>query len=108
MNSKQNFIKGTIVLMVANAISKILGAIFKMTKLINNYIRNKETSLNTMNYALKSLTEMLWVLGIEVEVQRLTPEEKKLVNDWNAAKAEKNFELADKLRAEIVERNIVL
>ena len=88
----------------ANAITSI----FKMTKLINNYIRNKETSLNTMNYALKSLTEMLWVLGIEVEVQRLTPEEKKLVNDWNAAKAEKNFELADKLRAEIVERNIVL
>lgn len=30
MNSKQNFIKGTIVLMVANAISKMLGAIFKI------------------------------------------------------------------------------
>ena len=30
MNSKQNFIKGTIILMLANAISKILGAIFKI------------------------------------------------------------------------------
>ncbi len=30
MNSKQNFIKGTIILMAANAISKILGAIFKI------------------------------------------------------------------------------
>ena len=51
---------------------------------------------------------MLWVLGIEVDVQKLTEEEKDLVNRWNQAKSEKNFELADQLRNEINEKKIVL
>ena len=42
----------------------------------------------------------------------LTDEEKlkteELVNKWNQAKKEKNFELADELRAKIQEKNIVL
>ena len=88
----------------ANAITTI----FKMTKIINNYTRNKEIGFELLNSALKALKEMLWVLGIEVDVQKLTEEEKDLVNRWNQAKSEKNFELADQLRNEIIEKKIVL
>ena len=61
-----------------------------------------------MNDALKALKDMLWVLGVEIEVEKLSKEDKDLVNKWNQAKFEKNFELADKLRNEINEKKIVL
>ena len=88
----------------ANAITSI----FNLVKLINNYIRNKETSYEVKEEALELLKELLWVLGIEVEVSPLTKEEKELVIKWVDARGNKDFELADSLRKEITERNIVL
>ncbi len=88
----------------ANAITSI----FNLVKLINNYIRNKETSYEVKEEALELLKELLWVLGIEVEVSPLTKEEKELVIKWADARGNKDFELADSLRKEITERNIVL
>lgn len=83
-------------------------AIFKMTKLINNYLREKEIRYDYLIEAYKGLKSMLWVLGIKVEFNPLTLEEKKLVNAWNEAKKNKDFETADKYRNEIMSRNIVL
>ncbi len=88
----------------ANAITSI----FNLVKLINNYIRNKETSYEVKEEALELLKELLWVLGIEVEVSPLTKEEKELVIKWVDARGNKDFELADSLRKEITERNIIL
>ena len=88
----------------ANAITSI----FNMTKLVNTYVRNPNIEANVLMQALKCLYELLWVLGINVDIIPLTVEEKELVNSWNKAKKEKNFELADKLRMEIQQRNITL
>ena len=88
----------------ANAITTI----FKVTKIINNLIRSKDTSVSDLQDALKALKDMLWVLGIEPDVAPLSNEDKELVISWNKAKAEKDFEKADKLRSEISERNIIL
>ncbi len=88
----------------ANAITTI----FKMTKMVNNFVRNKEISSGVLNQALRALKKLLWVLGIEVEINTLTNKEKELVNRWNNAKKNKDFELADKIRIEINEKNIVL
>ncbi len=88
----------------ANAITSV----FSMTKLANNLIRDVNTSFDTLMQALKCLKELLWVLGIEVDIKPLTTEEKDLVNKWNLAKREKRFEEADELRLEIVKRNIAL
>ena len=88
----------------ANAIT----AIFKVTKLMNNYLREKEVKFDLLLESLQALKSMLWVLGVYVDVNPLTDEEKELVNKWNEAKKVKDFETADKLRAEITNRNIVL
>ena len=88
----------------ANAIT----AIFKTTKIANNLIRSKDVDNTLLNSVLKTLKEMLWVLGIEVEVKELTEDEKELVNKWNAAKAIKDFETADILRNEIMSKKIEL
>ena len=88
----------------ANAIT----AIFKVTKLINNYLRERVIRFDALLESLKALKSMLWVLGINIEVLPLSQEDKDLVNSWNQAKAVKDFETADKLRMEITNRNIVL
>ena len=79
-----------------------------MTKLVNTYVRNPNIDSSVLMEALKCLHELLWVLGINVDITPLTEEEKELVNKWNQAKKEKNFELADELRAKIQEKKIVL
>ena len=88
----------------ANAIT----AIFKATKLINNELRSREVRYDYLEDCYKALKSMLWVLGIKVEVAKLSSDDKKLVNEWLTAKTNKNFTKADELRLEINERNIEL
>ena len=88
----------------ANAIT----AIFKVTKLLNNYLREREVKYEALLEGLQALKSMLWVLGVNVDVAPLSEEDKDLVNKWNQAKAVKDFETADKLRLEITSKNIVL
>lgn len=88
----------------ANAIT----AIFELTKLINIHLRNSNTDNLILMQMLKCLKELLWVLGIEVEVKPLTDDEKKLISDWNEAKRNKDFVKADELRKQISDRKIEL
>lgn len=88
----------------ANAITSI----FKMSKIINNLIRDKNASGEIKKQAMQLYKEMLWVLGIEVDITPLTPEEKNIVCKWYEARNNKDFTLADELRKEINERKIVL
>lgn len=88
----------------ANAITSI----FKMSKIINNLIRDKNASIETKEQAMQLYKEMLWVLGIEVDITPLTTEEKNIVCKWYEARNNKDFTLADELRKEINERKIVL
>ncbi len=88
----------------ANAITSI----FKMSKIINNLIRDKNASGEIKKQAMQLYKEMLWVLGIEVDITPLTPEEKNIVCKWYKARNNKDFTLADELRKEINERKIVL
>ena len=57
---------------------------------------------------LTLLNEQMWVLGIDKEIKPLNSEEFELVNTWQEARNNKNFELADKLRSEITEKGIEL
>lgn len=57
---------------------------------------------------LATFDAMLYVLGLKVDVKPLTEEEKELVNKWNLARKNKDFDTADTLRQEIVNRGIVL
>ena len=79
-----------------------------MTKVVNNYIRSKETTASDMKQALKLFDELLWVLGINVDIKKLSNEEKEIVQKWQEARKNKDFEKADLYRKEINERNILL
>ena len=88
----------------ANAIT----AIIKMTKLINTELRQREVRRYYLFDCFKGLKSMLWVLGISVEVMKLSNDDLNLVKEWLNAKSNKDFEKADKLREEITSRNIEL
>lgn len=88
----------------ANAIT----AIFTATKHINNLMRNGKTEADVLKQALKLLDGMLWVLGINIELERLREEEKSLVLQWQQARKNKEFIQADILREEITNKGIQL
>lgn len=88
----------------ANAIT----AIIKTVKTINTFTRQKEFDEVYGQELLTLLNEQMWVLGIDKEIKPLNSEEFELVNTWQEARNNKNFELADKLRSEITEKGIEL
>lgn len=88
----------------ANAIT----AIFKMVKLSNLCLRDKDSSVSRLLHLKQAFAEMLWVLGMEINLAPLDDADKDLVKRWQQARRDKNFNLADSLRQEINEKGIIL
>ena len=76
--------------------------------MINTLTRQKEFDEGLAVDLLTLLNEQMWVLGIDKEIAPLNEEQLKVVLSWQEARNNKNFELADKLRQEIVEKGIEL
>ena len=81
--------------------------VYEINKEINKELR-ANSDLTTLASLYQTLSKMLDVLGLVVDIKPLSDSEKELVNKWNFARAEKNFELADTLRLQINELGIKL
>ncbi len=88
--------------------SLAITALYDLMKTINKDLRNKATLQETLIEELKAFNDMLEILGLVPSVKPLTEEEKTLVLAWQMARNNKDFEQADKLRAQITEKGIVL
>ena len=88
----------------ANAIT----AIIKTVKLINTFTRQKDFDAEYALQLLSLLNEQMWVLGIDKEILPLNSEDYEIVNKWQEARNNKDFELADELRKVIVDKGIEL
>ena len=86
-----------------NAVTEL----FNITKLTNTLVR-QNTSADILNQCLALFSDMLWVLGINFEIEKLSPDDLVLVKEWQEARNNKDFQKADELRKEIMERNISL
>lgn len=87
MNSKQNFLKGTAILMGANAISKIFGAIFKIPL---TYILNEEgMAIFNTSMGIYSTILSFVISGFPLAVSRLIATEYALGNYRNIKKTVK-------------------
>lgn len=82
--------------------------IFKMVKMVNNLVRRENVEVELIKESLTLFNNFLWVFGIDFPVEPLTSEEVDLVNRWQKARKDKDFETADRLRAEIYNREIIL
>lgn len=86
-----------------NAIS----ALFEVVKELNQALRTKEKDLDEISGLFNSVRQMLFILGIEFDFVDLDHQQRQLVQQWEMAKKEKNFEVADKLRAQLSDQGIL-
>jgi cysteinyl-tRNA synthetase len=86
----------------ANAITSLQSII----KLINASLRQK-SSFELLNELLNAVKYMIEVLGLRIDLKPMNDETRSLYKDWEAARINKDFALADKLRNELIARGIL-
>lgn len=81
----------------------LLTYLMDLVKELNSALRNKEditTSYDKINIICK-------ILGLKYDLKELTNEDKELYSKWLSYKEVKDFENADKIREELVAKNIL-
>ena len=84
-----------------------LKVIFQMVKEINQVVRNKEIVLEKLAKLKNSLEKGLEILGVFIELRKISSEDLVLYNKWQEAKKQKDFTKADEYRAQLMELNIL-
>ena len=79
---------------------------YGLLKDINTSMRANPKNYEVLSSLKASLDIMLDILGLIPDVEPLTAEGKELLIAWKNARSEKNFALADELRAKITELGI--
>ncbi|MDD2259008.1 MAG: cysteine--tRNA ligase [Bacilli bacterium] len=83
-------------------------SVFKLIKITNKLLRNKNISKDLLKEIYCLFSEFLWVLGMEIKINKLTTDEMKLVQSWKQARSNKDFTKADNLRDEITKKGIFI
>jgi cysteinyl-tRNA synthetase len=86
----------------ANAITSLQAII----KLINMYVRQKGSE-NILNELLFAVKYMIDVLGLKIDFNPMDDETRSIYGEWEKARKNKDFGLADKLRNELISRGII-
>ncbi len=81
--------------------------IFETVKKLNQILRQREINFTQLALYSNAVEKMLNVLGIVVDKPVIGETEKELFAKWNQAKADKDFDSADKYRNELVEKGLL-
>ncbi len=81
--------------------------IFEIVKQINQKVRVKEIDYKALKKEVNTLERCMNVLGILLPNLSMSLEDKDLYKRWEAAKAIKDFDTADSLRASLIEKGIL-
>ena len=81
--------------------------IFETVKKLNQALRVREVDFDAVYKEYNAIEKMLEILGIFIDKKVLDEEDKKNYELWNKAKAEKDFETADRYRAALMEKGIL-
>lgn len=88
--------------------SNALSVIFSLAKNINKWLRAAPIDYSMLAKAITTFEYMLDVLGIRPDITPLSDNDKILINDWQSARMNKDFQTADYLRAQINQLGIKL
>ncbi|MGG4040310.1 cysteine--tRNA ligase [Bacillus smithii] len=89
----------------ANAIS----VLFELSRQANYYLMEKHTSEKVISAFMKEFEDLFSVLGLKLEVNEWLDEEiEQLIEKRNQARKERNFQLADEIRDQLKNMNIIL
>lgn len=78
--------------------------LFDVIKVANQNIRQHKDDELLIAKDVKTIQTMLDVLGISYQPIELTKEDRQLFDQWNQAKQDKDYELADKCRNELIKK----
>ncbi len=81
--------------------------IYDTVKKLNQSLRQREISWETVSPYRNAVEKMLEVLGITVEKITVDEEGRELFAKWNEAKAQKDFASADVYRAKLMEKGLL-
>ena len=81
--------------------------IFETVKKLNQTLRQREIDFAQLTLYSNAVEKMLNVLGIVVDKPVIGEVEKELFAKWNQAKADKDFDSADKYRNELAEKGLL-
>ena len=81
--------------------------IFEIVKNINQLVRVKEVNFEALGKEVNTLVRCMNVLGIVLPDMIMSDDDKKMYQEWVDAKSVKDFEKADKLRAELSQKGIL-
>ena len=85
------------------ALTKILNQV----KVLNQLFRQKDKDDQAISEAYQTLLAMVNVIGFVYEPKQLSDDELELYQSWNDAKAKKDFQIADKIRDELIDKGII-
>ena len=88
--------------------SNAITHLYALMKKMNADIRRKDLSIEDLQDEFKTFKDMLYILGINVDIKPLSIEEKEIVLSWQDARNNRDFEKADELRNKINELGIRL
>ena len=80
---------------------------FEACKKLNTAIRQRELDTVMVASLLRTMDQMMQVMGIEIPRCCITDEDCVLYETWRAAVKEKNFDQADQYRAQLIEKGIL-
>ena len=81
--------------------------IFDTVKLLNQSLRTKDIDYQEVSKQYNAIKKMLFILGIDIKKVELSTEDKDIYQKWVETKSNKDFEAADKYRAELTSRGIL-
>ena len=83
--------------------SNLVTYLLDLVKELNGKLRAKEDFVDTYD----TIMLINYILGLEYEFVMLSDSDKEIYNKWSEYRNNKDFENADKMRAELVDRKII-
>ena len=88
---------------VANALS----VLDKEVKEINSLIMKKDSSKERLANLFATIQKLFSILGLSIPLSKITEEDRKLVEEYNKARTEKDFAKSDELRPKLMEKGLL-
>ena len=88
-------------------ISNAMAEIFRIVKEANQSLRQREIDPEIIVKYFNTLNKMLDILGLKVDLIKLSEEDINLINEFNKARAEKDFAKSDIIRAELIKKGLM-
>ena len=86
----------------ANAMMEL----YNLIKESNMTLRSKEIDFDKLNDQFKTLTDMFYVLGLDITYVKLSEEDKKLFNEYLESKKNRDYVKSDEIRQQLIEKGI--